>query len=185
MGPDTLHAVFTPAQFGDYSGSTGTTSFVVSAAGADPTTTAASVNPTAVTFGQSVTYSAVVSGVGTPTGSVAFSIGAVHLCTGAQLGLGLLSRHKCPGGIGHGDSHLLRRHHLRPLQRDDPAVCDQGGYVHVPVGESDHFGLRTVGRLLRGSQRSRGHQRDATFSIGATVLCSGTLATGLGLLPRQ
>jgi hypothetical protein len=49
-----------------------------------PTTTTASVDPTAVTSGGSVSYSATVvptSGVGTPTGTVTFTAGTTTLCS--------------------------------------------------------------------------------------------------------
>jgi len=60
----------------------GSTWSVVYPQSATTTTTTASVNPTSTTFGTSVTYSTMVtSGGGTPTGSVAFTVGTTALCT--------------------------------------------------------------------------------------------------------
>ncbi len=65
VGSDTLHAVFTPAQFSAYNGSTGTDSFTVSPAPAANTTTALSVNPTSAPADTAVTVTADVSNTAT------------------------------------------------------------------------------------------------------------------------
>ena len=79
VGTDDLSAVFTPAQFAAYSGSTGTATYTINS-GASATTTTLSPPPSPaspVTFGTSVTLNATVtSGVsGTITGSVQFESG--------------------------------------------------------------------------------------------------------------
>jgi hypothetical protein len=66
-----------------------------------PTTTAATVSPTSVSLGGSVTYSAAVtSASGTPTGTVAFTDGTNVLCTTGQLvnGAGSCTSAGAPAG---------------------------------------------------------------------------------------
>ncbi|MGA2529222.1 MAG: Ig-like domain repeat protein [Acidimicrobiales bacterium] len=60
-GPDTLNAVFTPAQFYDYTGSTGTTPFTITGAGPTATTTALAVNPPTAAADTTVALTATVS----------------------------------------------------------------------------------------------------------------------------
>lgn len=72
VGSDTLKAVFTPAQFSAYSGSTGTTPFTVSPAPAANTTTALGVNPNSAPADTSVTITADVSNTAT---SAALGVG--------------------------------------------------------------------------------------------------------------
>jgi len=63
-------------------GSIAGSSFTVNYVGPTPTATAASVNPTSVSSGGLVTYSATVtSSGGTPTGTLTFSVGSTGLCT--------------------------------------------------------------------------------------------------------
>ena len=82
VGTDSVHAVFTPSQFANYSGSTGNASYTINS-GASPTTTTlqppSPASPT--TFGTSVTLNAsVTSGVvGTITGTVQFLSGATDI----------------------------------------------------------------------------------------------------------
>jgi len=97
VGTDTINAVFTPATFANYSGSSGNTSFTVeSAAGTPTTTTLTSVIPTSPQqYGTSETLTATVSpsaatgtvqfsANGTAVGSpVAVSSGTAHLVTTA------------------------------------------------------------------------------------------------------
>lgn len=74
-GTDALSAVFTPAEFYDYTGSTGTASYTISAPAAAGTTTALAVNPTSAaaytsvaitaTVTQTSNSSAIASGAGT------------------------------------------------------------------------------------------------------------------------
>jgi hypothetical protein len=61
VGTDTLSAVFTPAQFSAYSGSTGTASFTVSPPPATGTTTALGVNPSTAAADTAVALTADVS----------------------------------------------------------------------------------------------------------------------------
>ena len=60
-GSDTLNAVFTPAQFYDYTGSTGTTPFSITGAGPTATTTALGVIPTTAAADTSVGLTATVT----------------------------------------------------------------------------------------------------------------------------
>jgi hypothetical protein len=60
-GSDSLSAVFTPAQFYDYTGSTGTASFTITGAPAAATTTALAVNPTSAAADTAVTITATVT----------------------------------------------------------------------------------------------------------------------------
>ena len=77
VGALTLHAVFTPAQFAAYAGSTGTTSFTVTSS-ANPTTTTLTASPTSPQpFGTSETLTATVSPVA--AGTVQFQNGATNL----------------------------------------------------------------------------------------------------------
>jgi Big-like domain-containing protein len=71
-GTDTLNAVFTPAQFSAYSGSTGTTSFTVQAPPSAGTTTGLGVNPSTAAADTSVTITADVTNTAT---SAALSAG--------------------------------------------------------------------------------------------------------------
>ena len=61
VGPDSLSAVFTPAQFYDYTGSTGTTPFTITGAAATATTTALGVNPTSAAADTPVALTATVT----------------------------------------------------------------------------------------------------------------------------
>jgi hypothetical protein len=61
VGTDALNAVFTPAQFSAYSGSTGTASFTVTPPPAAGTTTALAVNPSTAAADTAVTITASVS----------------------------------------------------------------------------------------------------------------------------
>ena len=61
VGPDSLSAVFTPATFSAYSGSTGTESFTVTPAPATGTTTALGVNPSSAAADTSVAITASVT----------------------------------------------------------------------------------------------------------------------------
>jgi hypothetical protein len=78
VGTDSLNAVFTPAQFSAYSGSTGTASFTVTPPPAAGTTTALAVNPsgaaadTAVTITASVTQSSTSGPLPAGSGQVSF-----------------------------------------------------------------------------------------------------------------
>jgi hypothetical protein len=68
---------------------------------ASATTTTATVNPTSTTSGSSVLYSAsVTSGGGTPTGTVAFTVGSTAICTTPTLvsGAGSCSASNAPVG---------------------------------------------------------------------------------------
>jgi hypothetical protein len=59
--PDALSAVFTPAQFYDYTGSTGTASFTITGPAATATTTALGVNPTSAAADTTVALTATVT----------------------------------------------------------------------------------------------------------------------------
>lgn len=78
VGTDTINAVFTPAQFSAYAGSTGSTTFVVTTPPAAGTTTALSVNPlsapadTAVTLTASVSVTSTSTSLSSGAGSVSF-----------------------------------------------------------------------------------------------------------------
>ncbi len=65
VGTDSLSAIFTPAQFSAYGGSTGTSSFTVSPAPATNTNTALSVNPTTAAADSTVTITAAVTNAST------------------------------------------------------------------------------------------------------------------------
>jgi hypothetical protein len=77
-GPDTLNAVFTPAQFYDYTGSTGTTPFTITGPAATATTTALGVNATTAAADTTVGLTATVtqtsggSSVASGAGTVSF-----------------------------------------------------------------------------------------------------------------
>ncbi len=94
VGTDSLSAVFTPSQFADYSGSTGTASYTINSGPSPTTTTLEAPSPTGpVTFGTSVTLNATVtSGVaGTITGSVQFLSGATDIGSPQTLSAGAAS----------------------------------------------------------------------------------------------
>jgi hypothetical protein len=82
VGTDSLHAVFVPSQFANYSGSTGDDSYTINAGASATTTTLQAPTPSGpVTFGTSVRLNATVtSGVaGTITGAVQFLSGAIPI----------------------------------------------------------------------------------------------------------
>jgi hypothetical protein len=76
VGTDSLSAVFTPAQFSAYTGSTGTDSFTVTPPPAAATTTGLSVNPTSAAADQTVTLTGDVTVTSTSsplsTGTISF-----------------------------------------------------------------------------------------------------------------
>lgn len=69
VGTDTLNAVFTPAAFSAYSGSTGTASFTVTPPPAASTVTALSINPSTAAADTSVALTAAVTSGGTALAS--------------------------------------------------------------------------------------------------------------------
>ena len=77
-----------------------------------PTTVTASANPAASVPGTSVRYSATVapqSGVGTPTGTVSFTVGPKTLCTATVgLGIGELRCDRCACRHRQGVRHVFR-----------------------------------------------------------------------------
>jgi hypothetical protein len=76
VGTDDLSAVFTPAQFSAYSGSTGTSTYTISPSPAANTATALGVNPSTAAADTAVSLTATVSSGGNPlasgTGTVDF-----------------------------------------------------------------------------------------------------------------
>ena len=69
VGTDSLSAVFTPAQFSAYTGSTGTSSYTISPSPAATTSTALGINPTSAAADTAVSLTATVSSSGVDLGS--------------------------------------------------------------------------------------------------------------------
>ncbi len=95
-------SVVATLDFGPSSTVASTLTGETSIAAKEASTTSVSVAPSPAEYGQSVTYSATVSGAGgepTPQGTVAFSIGSTHLCTATlSSGTGSCAASNAPSG---------------------------------------------------------------------------------------
>ncbi len=180
VGNDTISGEYS----GDavFTGSTGTTSLVVSKVRSQ--TTIGSLSP--VTVGTSVTYSATVTPniAGFPSsGSVTFSAGATQLCT-ANLSNGNASCGSSAAPVGtdtitgtySGDGSFVGSNGTTTLAvSKSPSQTSIGSLSPVPVGSSVTYSA-TVTPTIMGFSLSG----SVTFSTGSTSLCTATLFNGSG-----
>ncbi len=160
---------------------------------ATTTTTVASVLPTSTTFGQSVAYSATVSGSGgPPTGTVTFFIGATALtgCVNVALAAGSAS---CNSSAAPGGSDSVTAVYSGTWNTTSSTGFDGSTSVATPltVGPASDtvtanvnmpnstFGQSvTYSTTVTSGAGTPGGS--VTFNIGATLLCTATLSAGAG-----
>lgn len=178
-GNDTVVGTYSgDASFGS---SSGTTSLVVAA-----TTTTVSVNPTAVAYGQTVTYTAAVattSGSGTPSGSVTFWVGTTSLCTAPlSAGAASCSASNAPGGtdpvvgIYSGDADFAGSSGSAILTVGPTETTVSVDPTSVPAGADVTYSA-TVAPLQDATGVPTG---SVAFSTDGYPLCTAQLMNGTG-----
>jgi len=181
-GPHTIVTAY--AGDGNFTGSTSTSIMQVVMSAATTTTVAAAPEPTV--YGQSVTFTATVSGGTTPTGSVSFSLdggpGAPVMLTGGQATF--TTSTLAPG------THTM----AVAYGGDGAHAASSGSTMHVVVQASTVTTLTitpsialqvitltaTVAPTAPGAGTPSGV---VTFSDGGTVFGSATLMNGVATLP--
>jgi hypothetical protein len=157
-----------------------------------PTTTLIQGSSITSTSGQSVTFTASVSGTGgTPTGDVVFSVGATSLCTATLTdGAGSCVTNDAPVGpdgvMGtySGDGTFVGSEGQTSLWVSGPAPVDTTTTVAASpsssvAGQNITFSaVATATPTLAGTGRWPGG--DVTFSVGSTVLCTAQILGGSG-----
>jgi len=175
VGTDTVTATYS----GDTTSlpGTGTTSLTLNRA---PTTTTGSVSAATVDSGATVTYSSTVaSPAGTPTGPVAFTIGATTLCT-ATLASGAASCTATNAPVGadtvtatyNGDTDFAASTGTTPLTVKTLSMTT----ATASPSPTDFGTSVTYGAAVASSPVTP--TGTVTFTVGATTLCTATLAAG-------
>ena len=148
-----------------------------------PTVAAGTPSPDPATFGQSVTYSATVSGFGgTPSGTVAFTAGAQALC-GGTLSAGTVTCNSAAAPVGtnetvtatySGDSTYQGGTATTAVTVDKATPTVAAG---TPSPNPATFGQSV---LYSATVSGSGGTPSGTvaFAIGGTALCGGTLSAG-------
>jgi hypothetical protein len=181
VGTDTISGTYSGD--GVFSGSNGSTSLVVNTA---PTQTSIGASPSSVAVGSSVTYSAIVTtsvtGLPTPTGSVAFTTGSTPLCTATlSNGSGSCNSTVAPFGTDT----------ISGAYSGDPNFSGSNGTASLVVEEPSQTAIgaspnpATVGNLVTYSATvtSSGTGTptgSVTFTTGSKTLCIATLSNGIG-----
>jgi hypothetical protein len=181
---------------GSYSGdanfqvSSGTTTLTVNGV-ASPTVTTIQVNPTSVTFGDTVTYSATVaptSGSGTPSGTVDFTIGSTDLCTATLSGgTGSCTAINAPVGTDtvlgsySGDPSFNPSSGTTTLTVAPPAGARNTITTITVTPTTVAFGNTvTYSASVTPATGSGTPTGTVVFTTGSTSLCTATLAGGSG-----
>lgn len=180
FGSDIVTGSYSPDV--DFLASSGTTDLTVA-----PTTTTVSVNPTDVSAGQSVTYSATVAstlGSGTPTGTVVFTIGEFTLCTATMSGgTGSCTSSSAGGGTDtvtgtySGDSDFASSSASAPL-----TVTAIASVTTVSVNPSPVAAGESVTYVAAVTPNAATVTAFGTvaFTIGSTAICTARLSAGAG-----
>ena len=170
-------------------GSNGTTTLTVNpSVTALPTTTVISVIPTTVTVGQNVAYFATVSASsGTPTGTVAFSIGATQLCTAVLSGgTGNCTSSGAPQGTNQtvtgtfspNTANYLTSSGTTPLNVNAVSLLATTTAITAlpsPVTTGTNVTYQATVSSTSGTPTGT-----VDFKIGTTDLCTATLISGVG-----
>ncbi|HLI54996.1 MAG TPA: Ig-like domain-containing protein, partial [Acidimicrobiales bacterium] len=174
---ETITAVYSGSPAEGFAGSQGTTTVTVAQASSS---TAVSVSPTSATYGQSVTYSATVTGTSggaTPTGSVAFSVGSTALCTAILTGgSGSCASKAAPAGTDT----------VTGTYSGDPNYATSSGNASLVVKASSSTSVSvsptsatygqsvTYSATVTGTSGGATPTRSVAFSVGSTALCTAT-----------
>jgi YVTN family beta-propeller protein len=151
--------------------------------GQSTTTTVPSVVPSSPVYGQSVVYSATVTGIGgTPTGNVSFTSGSTILCTATLSGgSGSCDASNAPGGADmvtasySGDVSFLSSVAITSVNvsKAFSSTISSVSPNAVPVGQ----GVTYSAAVISESGIPTG---TVAFSTGTTELCTATLSGGSG-----
>jgi len=149
----------------------------------DSSSTAVSVNPTSTSFGTSVTYSVnVTSGGGTPTGSVAFTIGGSPMCTVTLSGgSGQCTSAGAPTGADtvtgsySGDPNFIASSGNAGL-----SVARASSSTAVSVNPTSTTAGSTVTYSASVTSGGGTPTGSVAFSIGGSPMCTATLSGGSG-----
>jgi hypothetical protein len=188
VGTQTISATYSGD--GNFNPSTGSTSLVVAQAATSVAATATPATPPDV-YGQQVTYGATVTdatsgSTGTPTGSVTFSVGSTVLCTATlSSGAGSCTGNQASAGSDSvtasygGDSGFAAAGGGTTLSVAQASTSVSAGATPSSslIGQSVTYSA-TVADTTSGS--SGVPTGTVTFNVGATVLCTATLAAGSG-----
>jgi hypothetical protein len=147
------------------------------------TTTAATATPFSVALGTAVTYGATVSASsGTPSGTVAFTVGATTLCTATLAGgTGTCSASNAPFGSDtvtatySGDSTFAASTGTAAL-----AVTQGATTTSVTVAPPTIVSGQSVSYSTTVSSAVGTPTGTVTFTVGSTTLCTAILAGGAG-----
>ncbi len=143
-----------------------------------PTTTVLSADPASPVVGEPLTFIAVVSGAGAPSGEVVFKDGGVEICEVVLVA----GRASCPVALGAG------RHELRAKYEGDGTFAESNGYLTLDVQQATSSLTVTSSRPV--SRRGRPVTFTATvtgprpatgpvaFTEGGAPLCSVPLVNG-------
>ncbi len=187
VGTDTVVGTYS----GDvtFGGSSGSATLTVTPPPPTPTTTSVVATPESTSFGQTVTYSAAVaptSGSGTPTGSVAFTVGGTPLCTAVLAGGdGSCTSSAAPVGSDtvtgtySGDSTFASSSGTAPLSVTTEPTTTQVSVSPTSVTFGDEVVYTaTVTPSVGGTPTGT-----VSFAVGSTTLCTATLSAGTGSCP--
>ena len=179
IGTDSITGVYS----GDaqYATSTGSATQIVEAG----TMTLVGVDSASVAPGQDVTYLATVSGspdVGTPTGSVTFSVGTTSLCIATLTdGAGSCSSGKAPLGADvvtgtySGDEYFAGSSGTHPLSVGATSTAVTVAPSSVPFQQSVTYSATVAPTIGTGTPTG-----SVTFTAGNSTLCVAALAGGTG-----
>jgi Bacterial Ig-like domain (group 3) len=146
------------------------------------TTTAPTVAPTSTNFGSTVEYSVRVSSTsGTPTGTVAFSVGGTNLCTTALVsGSGKCPAASAPGGSDSvtatydGDQNFKASTGSTPLTVSKLATTTVASANPSTAIHGNQISFHATVSASHGTPTG-----SVTFTLGGTTLCAtGALSGG-------
>ena len=163
-----------------YQGGTGTTAVTVTKAG--PTVMAGTPSPDPATFGQSVAYSATVTGPGgTPSGTVAFTIGGTALCGGA-LSAETVTCDSTAAPVGAGQTVTATYSGDSDYQGGTSTTAVTIKATPTVVAGTPSPDPATFGQSVAYSATVTGPggtpSGTVAFTIGGTALCGGALSAG-------
>jgi hypothetical protein len=152
--------------------------------GAGTPSVTASANPTSATYGDTVTYTATVTGGGVaPTGTITFSVGSTPLCTTGSLSGGTAN---CDSTFAPGGSDTV----TATYNGDDNYVSG-AGTTSLSVAKASSTTAPSVSPTTVGQGASVTYSAtvssgagtptgSVTFKVGSTTLCTAPLSSGSG-----